>query len=252
MTTTTGVNLDHVTAQGPITISGVTINTITQMAARPPLWANVPALPNHFLGRDQLVDDLVQRLLAGQSTALSAEGLPGVGKTTLAVVLAHHPAVLAHFSDGVLWAGLANALDVDVSDQPTPAARAQIVRNVIGQRRILLVIDDAWHADAAGLLRCGGPGCAHLLTTRNQAIARQFAGVAQAVSVPTLEDDPAFAGGAWAGARGGWAAAGFGVVGRVSGCAGAQLFRGAEPGCCCGDGGCWPASGLGYAAVGGC
>ena len=46
-------------------------------------------------------------------------------------------------------------------------ARSQVVRNVIGQRRILLVIDDAWHADAAGLLRCGGPGCAHLLTTRN-------------------------------------------------------------------------------------
>ena len=176
------------------------------MVARPPLWANVPALPNHFLGRDALVDDLVQRLLAGQSTALSAEGLPGVGKTTLAVVLAHHPAILAHFSDGVLWAGLgptpdvpsalaawANALGVDVSDQPTAQARSQVVRNVIGQRRILLVIDDAWHADAAGLLRCGGPGCAHLLTTRNQAIARQFAGVAQAVSVPTLEDDPAFA-----------------------------------------------------------
>jgi tetratricopeptide (TPR) repeat protein len=114
--------------------------------------------------------------------------------------------VLAHFSDGVLWAGLgptpdvpsalaawANALGIHVSDQPTAQARAQVVRNVIGQRRILLVIDDAWHAEAAGLLRCGGPGCAHLLTTRNQAIARQFAGAAQAVSVPTLEDDPAFA-----------------------------------------------------------
>jgi hypothetical protein len=151
MTTTTGVNLQNVTAQGPITISGVTINTVTQMAARPPLWANVPARPNHFRGRDALVDALVQRLRAGQSTALSAEGLPGVGKTTLAVVLAHHPAVLAHFSDGVLWAGLgptpdvpsalamwANALDVDVSDQPTVQARSQIVRNVIGQRRILL------------------------------------------------------------------------------------------------------------------
>ena len=70
--------------------------------------------------------------LAGQSTALSAEGLPGVGKTALAVVLAHHPAVLAHFTDGVLWAGLGpqgdamsaltawgNALGVDVTDQPT-------------------------------------------------------------------------------------------------------------------------------------
>ena len=138
--TTTGVNLENVTAQGPITISGVTINNITQMAARPPLWANVPALPNHFLGRDALVDNLVQRLLAGQSTALLAEGLPGVGKTTLAVVLAHHPAILAHFSDGVLWAGLgptpdvpstlvawANALGIDVSDQPTAEQRSQAV-----------------------------------------------------------------------------------------------------------------------------
>ncbi|MCB0251421.1 MAG: hypothetical protein KDI07_22820, partial [Anaerolineae bacterium] len=203
---TSGVVLEKIdTAGGNITISGVTVTNITQMGELPPLWVNVPSLPNHFLGRDALVDDLVARLIAGHSPALSAEGLPGVGKTTLAVVLAHHPDILAHFSDGVLWAGLgptpdvpsqlaswATALGIDVSDLPTPAARAQAVRNAIGQRRLLLVIDDAWQADAADLLRCGGPRCSHLLTTRDQAIARHFAGVVQSVSVPTLADDPAF------------------------------------------------------------
>ena len=197
-----GVFLQNVQVGGNLTISGVTVQLPAKL---PPLWVNVPSLPNHFLGRDVLVDDLVARLLAGHSPALSAEGLPGVGKTTLAVVLAHHPGILAHFSDGVLWAGLgpspdvpsqlaawATALGIDVSDRPTSKARAQAVRNEIGQRRLLLVIDDAWQAESADLMRCGGPGCSHLLTTRDQAIARHFAGVVQSVSVPTLADDPAF------------------------------------------------------------
>ncbi|MCB9154880.1 MAG: hypothetical protein H6649_12630 [Caldilineae bacterium] len=196
--TTTGINLENVTAGGNLIISGVTIHNITQMADPPPLWVNVPSLPNHFLGRDALVDNLVALLCAGHSPALSAEGLPGVGKTTLAVVLAYHPRVLAHFADGVLWAGLgpapdvpsqlaawATALGIDVSDLPALPARAQAVRNAIGQRRLLLVIDDAWHQDAADLMRCGGPGCSHLLTTRDQSIARRFAGASQSVSVPT-------------------------------------------------------------------
>jgi len=166
---------------------------------------NVPPLPNHFLGRADLVNDLVQRLLAGASPALSAQGLPGVGKTALAVILAHHPKVLKRFADGVLWAGLGpnpdvmralaiwgDALGVDVTDKATPQARAQAVHNAIGQRRLLLVIDDAWQLEPAQLLRCSGPRCVHLLTTRDQAIARAFAGPAQTVSVPVLEDDPAF------------------------------------------------------------
>ncbi len=50
-----------------------------------PLYVNVPALPPHFLGREALLSDLARRLCAGQTPALSADGLPGVGKTTLAI-----------------------------------------------------------------------------------------------------------------------------------------------------------------------
>ena len=165
------------------------------------LFHDVPAFPPHFLGRDQIVADLVAQLTTGGTVALSAEGLPGVGKTTLAVALAHHRAILDHFTDGVLWAGLGtqpdllgilagwgDALGVDVTDRPTPEGRASAVHNAIGQRRLLLVIDDAWTADAAKALRLGGPDCAHLLTTRDQAIARSF-GTVQSVEV--LDPAPA-------------------------------------------------------------
>ena len=160
------------------------INSFILPTQRPPLWIDVPSMPSHFVGRDAIVAELVARLTAGgsrsASVALSAEGKPGVGKTTLAVALAHHRDVLAHFSDGMLWAGLgpqpdlpsrlarwANALGVDVSDRPTVEARAQAVRDAIGHRKLLLVIDDAWQSEAAEHLRCGGPNCAHLLRACN-------------------------------------------------------------------------------------
>ncbi|MCZ7568849.1 MAG: tetratricopeptide repeat protein [Ardenticatenaceae bacterium] len=162
-------------------------------------------MPNHVVGRDELVTTLVGRLRSGNQLALSAEGLPGVGKTTLAIALAHHRGLLQHFRDGVLWAGLGRQPDVlgtlaswgealgrDVTDQTNEADRAQAVKNAIGQRRLLLVIDDAWDIDAARFLRCGGPFCCHLLTTRHQDIARAFAGASQVETVPVLEEDPAF------------------------------------------------------------
>ncbi|MEW5930363.1 MAG: tetratricopeptide repeat protein [Gemmatimonadota bacterium] len=162
-------------------------------------------MPVHFVGREDLVERLVRRLISGGSVALSAEGLPGVGKTTLAVALANRHEVLAHFTDGVLWAGLGrqpdamgtlaawgDALGVDVTRYAEPLQRAQAVKDAISQRRFLLVIDDAWHEDAALLLRCGGPNCCHLLTTRDDWIAQAFAGEAGKAKVPVLEEEPAF------------------------------------------------------------
>ena len=104
---------------------------------------------------------MVRELRSGKD--LAVEGLPGVGKTTLAVAIAHHPGIRRRFKDGVLWASLglnadvasalmnwANALEragilkEDVSQVPGLAERAQVLRNAIGQRRMPLVIDDVW------------------------------------------------------------------------------------------------------------
>ena len=40
------------------------------------------------------------------------EDVPGVGKTALALALAHDREVLGHFCDGVLWAGLGRESNV--------------------------------------------------------------------------------------------------------------------------------------------
>jgi tetratricopeptide (TPR) repeat protein len=170
-----------------------------------PLFHGVPAQPTNFVGREEILDRLVARLTAGGNASVSAGGTGGAGKTTLAVKLAYDARILAHFTEGVLWAALgkdpaieailgewAEALGLDVSSLAEPAQRAQAIKNAVGLRSILFIIDDVWDEAAASLLRCGGPNCAHLLTTRDDAIARGFAGPAATEKIPELEPAPAF------------------------------------------------------------
>jgi len=179
------------------------INQAGQPAA---LYVNVPPQPRPLHGREMLLADLVARLCNGTSTALSAQGLPGVGKTTLAAEVARHPTVLAHFTDGVLWASVgprgtvaaiqaawAAALNVDLRALIDPHARRQRLDNVIGQRKLLIVLDDIWDATTAQQLRSAGPHVVHLLTTREQPIATDFAGHNHALAVPVLNDDAGYA-----------------------------------------------------------
>jgi tetratricopeptide (TPR) repeat protein len=153
-----------------------------------------PARPPHALvGRDKLLSELGQRLMHGEDGAITAlNGLPGVGKTTLAIALAHDPEILNHFQDGILWAGLGRQPDVlallstwaesigvsaeAIAGHTSVAERAAVLHTAIGLRRMLLIIDDAWQIDAALALKVGGLNCAHLLTTRLANVALDFAG----------------------------------------------------------------------------
>lgn len=158
----------------------------------PPYMA--PLRPAHtFIGREIEFASLKdQLLLPGSQPTLALEGLPGVGKTALAVELAHDPQIQAHFCDGILWAGLGRQPDLaallgswaaalGVSGQALaacagPAERSALIHAAIGTRHMLLVIDDAWQIDAALAFKLGGPNCAHLLTTRLVDLALDFTG----------------------------------------------------------------------------
>lgn len=166
-----------------------------------------PRPPYDLVGREQIVANLRDRLLSQGSIALVAlDGLPGIGKTAVAVELANDHRVLEHFSDGVLWSGLGKTGDVlaelahwgtalgvsepDMEKARTVEARARLVHAAIGLRRMLLVIDDAWRIEDALAFKIGGPNCAHVLTSRLPAIAEQFAGSA-VLFVPELDDQQA-------------------------------------------------------------
>ncbi|MGB0386392.1 MAG: ATP-binding protein, partial [Ardenticatenaceae bacterium] len=158
-----------------------------------------PKPPYELVGRDQLLSQLKKRLLAGANIALN--GLPGVGKTALAVKLAHDPEVLAHFKDGVLWAGLGREPDVATlldkwgmalgipSDEMAKLTQIEDkgdkVQALISERRMLLVIDDAWDIEDAEAFRLYLPNCAHIVTTRFPEIALDFAD-ANTQQVPEL------------------------------------------------------------------
>ncbi len=179
--------------------------TLTSPPAPTLLDPTTPLLPPHpLVGREDDLVKLKQRLRTGQNATLTAlNGLPGVGKTTLSIAIAHDAEVQAYFRDGILWAGLGpepnmsgivshwcallGILQAEVGELSDAEATALALRRAIGSRRMLLVIDDAWNIEDALALKVGGPNCAHLITTRYPSIANQL-GADSAITIKELEE----------------------------------------------------------------
>ncbi|GCE17714.1 hypothetical protein KDK_15140 [Dictyobacter kobayashii] len=153
----------------------------------------IPLLPAiQLIGREGDLALIKQRLKGSGNMALTAlNGLPGVGKTALSVALAHDSEMREFFKDGILWAGLGpqpnlpgifsrwgNLLGISFAEMTklgSDEARAKAIRTAIGNRTMLIVIDDAWKLEEALAFRVGGNNCAHLVTTRFPNIASHMA-----------------------------------------------------------------------------
>ena len=162
-----------------------------------------PPLPDHpLIGRQALLADCRDRLLSRRLLVLS--GLPGAGKTALALALVHDAAIRQAYPDGVLWSGLGQAPDLAarlgawavalgwpleaLAGFPQLDDRARLLQAALSDRRLLLVLDDAWEAPHARALQLGGGESGHLITTRSPALAAELAG-GSACSVPELDRD---------------------------------------------------------------
>lgn len=155
-----------------------------------------------LFGRGALLEQLKQRLERG-SGQVALQGLPGAGKTTLAVALTQDLDIQEYFKDGILWAGLGSNPDVlgqlarwaklldikpqEVENAASISAWRQALRAAIGKRRMLLVVDDVWRVEDALAMQVGGPNCVHIITTRLPQVGYAFAAEGM-VNVAELEE----------------------------------------------------------------
>jgi WD40 repeat protein len=138
--------------------------------------------------------DLVQRPLEfgvlktkllnakGDAVAITAalRGAGGYGKTTLAKALAHEPDIQDAYFDGILWVELGEKPDnlpSIISDLITRLrgvppqlvtldALASALGEALGDRRILMIIDDVWREQDLRPFLQSGPNTTRLITTR--------------------------------------------------------------------------------------
>ncbi len=132
-----------------------------------------------FVGRTDELNQLRIALLDhGQAAIVGVRGMGGVGKSALAAHAAYQ--LKACFPDGVLWARLdasdtltilasfANAYDEDVSQFRDIESRAAAVRNILANKRALVVLDNAETSVQVRPLLPPNTGlCAVLVTTRD-------------------------------------------------------------------------------------
>ncbi|MEU3840781.1 BTAD domain-containing putative transcriptional regulator [Streptomyces sp. NPDC028635] len=150
-----------------------------------PRPAQLPATVPDFTGRSAFVRELGDILASaeGRVMAVSAlAGIGGVGKTTLAVHVAHQ--ARAAFPDGQLYVDLQGAgpraaepetvlgsflRALGTADSAIPDSleeRAALYRSVLDGRRVLVLLDNARDAAQVRPLLPGTEGCAALVTSR--------------------------------------------------------------------------------------
>ncbi|WP_370118016.1 BTAD domain-containing putative transcriptional regulator [Streptacidiphilus sp. MAP12-33] len=172
----------------------------------PAVTSTLPGEDREFVGREEELNELVRRLMTptGRPRRLLVTGMPGVGKTALAVRAASEGAEC--FPDGVLFAelchpdgtpkppaavlrGLLRALGdqaVDTSEELDDLVRRY--RTLTSGRRVLVVLDDAVGDLQLAPLLPSGTQAAALVTSRSR-LSR--VGGADTVTLPPMTDDEA-------------------------------------------------------------
>jgi DNA-binding SARP family transcriptional activator len=192
----------------------VTVTTAPGTAARAATPRQLPAPVHGFAGRVAALQALDGLLSDREPDAASADvcvitGTAGVGKTTLAVQWAHR--VAGRFPDGQLYVnlrgyhpydhamtpadavcGFLDALGVPPNRRPSSLdAQTALYRSLLADKHILVLLDNARDAEQVRHLLPGSPGCAAVITSRDQLTGLVAAVAASQVTLNLLSADEA-------------------------------------------------------------
>jgi transcriptional regulator with XRE-family HTH domain len=193
----------------------VSENTVYQIEHDEPKRRRRDTIENLARALNCAPGDLLQRATLRVLTAV--RGWPGVGKTSMAATLAQEPEIDEVFPDGVLWADLGPppgqahgaeqvkdwllakmqtwllALGVDASTVKTLKEAQVLLRRRLQDKRILVILDDAWAAEHVQTLKVQDIGCAILVTTRATSVANALAPTQADIYVlAVLKEEDAF------------------------------------------------------------
>ena len=187
--------------QGENTITNITVQNVGQLQR---LWTppTPPALRFDAVPRQEKADAVIAELERRGSVAIGAkaqtvalQGMAGVGKTTLALLLAQQ--LQARYPDGVLWVDVGPTVTEPTQMQPILNQWASHALGTLDQRQLqglvftveavrallaehaqlLVILDNVWSLTAIAPLRQAMPPGAHLLmTTRSRTILRELGG----------------------------------------------------------------------------
>jgi hypothetical protein len=182
----------------------------------------VPSLPAHYLSRtDRLIPlrDAVRSGLdspapfggmtarqqfhgiAGAAKHVGMHGMGGIGKSVLANLLAHDRKIREAFPDGIVWVGLGfvpvvadlmRRVHVDFGGDGafvTEHEGKTKLKELLSDKAVLLVLDDAWRRQDIEAFDILGPRCRALITTRDAGLLTSVGGTQHLVEL--LTDDEA-------------------------------------------------------------
>jgi hypothetical protein len=175
---------------------------------RRPVWA-VPPLRGDEVARPELMEEeLVGAVLrpgagtVGVTTGLWGAG--GFGKTTLARLVVHRAEVREQFPDGAVWVTVGeNVVGPELAEKVTnvvslltgvrppstdPMAAGAELGRALGDRRVLIVVDDVWTKAQVEPFLISGDRAVRLVTTRVRGV---LPGSAQTVRVDQMDREEA-------------------------------------------------------------
>jgi DNA-binding SARP family transcriptional activator len=157
-----------------------------------PVAGDLPRAAAIFAGRGAELDRVMAALRPGSSPASAVcgiSGMPGVGKTALAIHAAHR--LVDVYPDGCLFVDLHGSTAGSLPENPEDVLdrllrrlgvsaeevpdhvddRAALLRRRLDGRRLLLILDDVHDVGQVRLLLPEAPGCGVLLTSRTRLTA---------------------------------------------------------------------------------